>query len=486
MALFAQPLVKGIPMKPNILLIQAESLDGRALGCMAEPGAYTPNLDRLAERGVLFENAYCNSPQCCPSRSSMWSGRYVWQVGAWNNYRGLPNNETTFVDDLGNANYQCGVLGRTDHRSGHHSIKARMSAWVRSAPDPLFCNQGPRFSLNEKGRRQRNPDWHHMDRCKEWIATEWDQTRPFFMHLGLYNTHPGAGYNTSTYWLEKIDCDKVAMPPQVEETHPVMKRMLQTKGCDRAFDPDTVRKCRQHYLAMIAEVDGLVGEVIDDLEAKGLLENTIIVFTADHGDMRMEHGQYLKNTLYEGSTRVPLIVAGPGIVSGHRVSQPVSLLDLYPSLMDWAGAEGREDLAGVSLAPIAAGESVEGPTEVFCEYHSNFQQTGSFMLRQGPWKYIAHVGYNPQLFNLESDPDEVNDVSMEKTELCDEMDRKLKAIVDYEAADAAAKLIDAGELATWRLRHKEDEYLTAMSDMVQNWDEEIAGRFAEWSDQMLP
>lgn len=471
----------------NIVFIQAESLDGRALGYMHEPGAHTPNLDRLAREGTVFEQTYCNSPQCCPSRSSMWAGRYVWQVGAWNNYRGLPLTEQTFVDDLAASGYQCPIVGRTDHRSGSHSVKARMSAWVRTAPDAIFCNKGPEHSLNTNGRRQRETDWQHLDEARRWLAEDRRPHQPFFLYLGLANTHPGAGYKTSHYWRDKIDPDAVTMPPEAEETHPVMQRMLETKGCNREFDPDFVRTCRRHYLAMIAEVDGLVGDLTETLQSEGLLDDTVIIFCADHGDMRLEHGQYLKNTLYEGSARVPLLMAGAGIERGRRVSHPVSLIDLYPTLLDLAGAQGRTDLAGHSLAPLAQGEErpeaeAPHPGVALSEYHSNFQQTGSFMLRQGPWKYVAYAGYRSQLFNLDEDHGEVHDRAQTDPDVAADLDAALRRLVDCDAVDAAAKATDAAEFNTWRLPFPGDTYLEAMARVCTGWDRDIAARFAVWAD----
>jgi arylsulfatase A-like enzyme len=468
--------------RPNIVLIQAESLDGRALGCMGEAAAHTPNLDRLAARGVVFDAAYCNSPQCCPSRSSMWAGRYVFQVGAFNNFRGLPDNEHIFTRDLEAAGYRCAVLGRIDHRSGAHSVPARLSAWVRSAPDEIFRKPGPRIDLNDNGRRQRAADWVNLDEAQRWITEERDRAAPFFLHLGLGNTHPGAGYNTSHYWLDLIDPEAVSMPPRAEEAHPVMQRMQVAKRCDQVFDEAFVHTCRRHYLAMIAEVDGLVGDLLETLEREGVLEDTIVVFTADHGDMRLEHGQYLKNALYEASARVPLVVAGPGIGPGHREARPVSLVDLYPTLLDWAGTGGRDDLAGHSLAPLAAGEAGAHPGIAFSEYHSNMQPTGSFMLREGPWKYIAYAGYRPQLFNLEEDPDEADDRAQTEPAIVARMDAALREIVDCEAVDAAAKQMDAAELAVWRLGHPGETYLDAMGRVATHWDDEAAARFADWAD----
>ncbi len=470
-------------MKPNIVFIQVESLDGRALGCMGEPGAYTPNIDRLAQNGVVFEHAYCNSPQCCPSRSSMWSGRYVWQLGAWNNYRGLPRNERTFVDDLEETGYQCATLGRTDHRSGNHSTAARMSAWVRSAPDVIFRSSGPGHGINDKGKRQRAQDWRWLDEARLWLRNERVRNKPFFMHLGLINTHPGAGYRTSRYWLEHIDPQKVLMPPlEKPETHPAMRRMIEAKGCNRDFTRDFIFTCRRHYLAMVAEIDGIVGELVDDLEAAGELDNTALIFTSDHGDMRMEHGQWLKNCFYEGSARVPLIVVGPGIKKGRRVKHPVSLIDIYPTLMELAGAVGRDDLAGHSLVPAAHGKRSAHPGVVMSEYHSNFQQTGSFMLRKGRWKYIKYIGLRPQLFDVEADPQEIHDVYEEAPDLAAELDGELERIVDCEAVDSAAKATDLAEFDTWKLRFSRDDYLRAMSDVATVWNKDIEKRFAGWAE----
>ena len=231
---------------------------------------------------------------------------------------------------------------------------------------------------------------------------------------------------------------------------------------------------------MVAEVDAIVGELLETLKALGLYDSTTIIFTADHGDMRLEHGQYLKNTQYEGSARVPLIMAGPTTQAGRRVPQSVSLIDLYPTFMDLAETEGRDDLGGHSLAPLAAGEESTHPGIVLSEYHSNFQQTGSFMLRMNEWKYIVYVGYEPQLFNLERDPAEAQDLAAEEPALVQEFDAKLRQMINYEAVDAAAKALDAAELASWRLQYEGDSYLEAMGALANRWDEGIAARFAVW------
>ena len=116
--------------RPNILFISSDSMDGRVLGCMGHPAAHTPHMDRLASRGVLFTQAYCNSPQCCPSRASMWSGRYVHQVEAWNNFKGLEEGDCTFQDRLEAGGCRTQIVGKTDYSSGHHTLGARLTAWA--------------------------------------------------------------------------------------------------------------------------------------------------------------------------------------------------------------------------------------------------------------------------------------------------------------------------------------------------------------------
>ena len=183
--------------------------------------------------------------------------------------------------------------------------------------------------------------------------------------------------------------------------------MSVTKNTHGHFTDDEILAIRRHYFAMVAETDAMLGQVLDTLEATGQLNDTYIIFASDHGEMNMEHRQTLKNAMYEASARVPLIVAGPGLQQGVISDELVSLIDLFPTLMDMAGLDHPEGLDGVSLLPLCRGDASGRPNYVFSEYHSNFSNTGIAMWRQGPWKYIRYAGYPPQLFNLQDDPEEI-------------------------------------------------------------------------------
>jgi arylsulfatase K len=257
-----------------------------------------------------------------------------------------------------------------------------------------------------------------------------------------------------------------------------MDYMSVTKNTHGHFTEEEVLAIRRHYFAMVAETDAMLGQVLDTLEKNGQLDNTYIIFASDHGEMNMEHRQTLKNALYEASARVPLIVAGPGLRQGVISDDLVSLIDLFPTLMDIAGLEHPEGLDGHSLLPLCRGEASNRPGYVFSEFHSNFANTGIAMWRQGPWKYIRYAGYPPQLFNLQDDPEEMTDLAQTNPEVIQRLDAHLESLVDFDDADQRAKTNDRQNFQTWRQTLTPAEYHEAMTNAHQgHWtpadDEQI-------------
>jgi len=450
--------------RPNIILIQSDSMDGRAMSCCRHPAVRTPNFDRLAERGVLFSQTYCNSPQCVPSRASMWSGRHVHEVGAWNNYQGLSPETPTFATHLAEAGYDTIVLGRTDHLSGGHTLLARLSAWTRSVPGgPLFIKPRPEpRTLDTRGIRTRRTDWKTLEEAERHLAQA-NPEIPFFLHVGFAHPHPGGGFNATPELLKSVDRSRIAPPSFTMPTHPAMRYMTEAKACDGEFTEAEVREIRRHYFAMVAEVDAMVGRLLDAVDEAGLADRTWIIYCSDHGEMNMEHRQWLKNAMYEGSARVPLIVAGPDARKGVAADQLVSLIDLFPTLMDMAGAPHPTRLSGRSLMPLLVGrEDSRRPDWVLSQYHSNMQPTGSFMIRRGPWKYVAFAGMAPMLFNLSEDPNETNDLAGVWPDLAASMEQKLRQQIDYMDVDRQAKAQDRELFMRWRAQLSEQQYREAL------------------------
>lgn len=218
-----------------------------------------------------------------------------------------------------------------------------------------------------------------------------------------------------------------------------MRYQRAVKAWNHGFSPEMVRKVRRIYFAMIAEFDAMLGELLAAVDQPGLRENTCVIVASDHGENAMEHRQWYKMNLYESSARIPLLAAGPGFKKNLVVESPVSLIDIYPTLMDLAGRASPAGLDGHSLLPELAGRRSSRPDWVFSEYHDTTCNTGSFMLRRGPWKYIAYVGCEPMLFDLAGDPDEVRNLAASRPEIVRELDAQLRKIVDYPAVDAKVK-----------------------------------------------
>jgi arylsulfatase K len=461
--------------RPNILFIQTDSQDGRLMGCMDHPAmsGATPNLDALARQGTLFRNTYSNNPVCCPSRASMWSGQFTHHCEAWNNYKGLDEGDPTFRTRLDNAGYVTQTFGKTDYLSGRHTVRARVAAWTRSASimRPAY-KMGPPTIHDDRRKRIHLTDWEDVDRSAAFLKERAEEpAQPFMLYLGIRAPHPG--FTTSRRYLDMVDESAVDVPARDEaiENHPVFQYRKTVMPWSHGFDDEMVRKVRHVYFAMIAEVDAMVGAVLEALERAGLADSTVVLFTSDHGEMAMEHGEWYKMCVYEPAARVPFIAAGPGIEPGKRIDNLVSLVDVYPTLMDLAGVQHPAGLDGHSLVPLLEGRKWSGPDWALTEFHDTPMNTGVFMVRRGDWKYAAYVGFEPQLFNLAEDPGELNNLAAARPEITREMDALLRSIVDYEAVDAKVKDYDRRSFRHWRKAQKEAGlYDRLMARIYSGWD----------------
>jgi choline-sulfatase len=229
--------------------------------------------------------------------------------------------------------------------------------------------------------------------------------------------------------------------PEDVPTHPVLKALKECWCYDDYFDENSVRAALASYYAVVSYLDHNIGRVLRTLEECGFAEDTRIIYTSDHGDTLGNRRMWGKSTMYEESVGVPMIMAGPDVPEGQVVSTPVSLVDIYPTVVESAGgslsAEERQ-LPGRSLIRIANGETSD--RAVLSEYHAAGAITGFYMLRWDRWKYVYYVGYPPQLFDLESDPDEAIDLAedAEYREIIARCEARLREIVDPEATNVRA------------------------------------------------
>ena len=448
----------------NIVFFHAESWDGRMLGALGHPALEnaTPNIDRLVESGTLFENTYCSHPICCPSRANMWSGRYTHQCESWNNYKGLETGMWSLLDELPRT-HTVGTFGKLDYLSGGHTQVARLSAWLGTAgiDKPIFDTDPSQcFTVaDDDAVRCHESDWQKVDQAIEFMRRHKDDERPFFLYVSTGLVH--ASFHTNRYWLDRIPEDQVDIPPPDENEHPVRQYQRMAKAWRYGFDEETVRQVRRIYMAMCAEADALVGAVYETMQELGLGEETYFVFSSDHGEMAMEHQDWYKMTLYEGSVRVPLVMAGPGIRPGQRLPNLVSLIDVCPTLIEMGGLAAQEGLDGESLMPLATGSTQASRDWAFACFMGCTLNTSGYMLRKGRFKYVAYVGYAPQLYDLEDDPGELVDLAQARPDVARQFEAGLREIVDYERTHADWLAYCKSAFGQWRRQAQRGLYVDA-------------------------
>jgi arylsulfatase K len=336
--------------------------------------------------------------------------------------------------------------------------------------------------LDNLAERVHQDDWDDVDSAVAWLRTRERRDDPYFLYVGIRAPHPE--FRISRYYLNLIDEADVDLPPDDESPHPVLAYQRVNTSWMHGFEEDTVRLVRRIYFAMIAEVDAMVGRLLEAVEEAGDSANTYIIFTSDHGELAMEHRLFYKMSLFEPSARVPLIIRGPGTRSGAAVATPVSLVDIYPTLMAMASLPCLEGLDGYSLEPELTGSPTTHPGWVLSEFHGTSCNTGAFMLREGSWKYVAYVGYPSQLFNLQDDPAEVHDLADDCPDVVGELDTKLRGIVDYEAVDAKVKAYDRASFRQWREDHvAAGDYQELMSRIFSGWDGLAEGEGDPWTEE---
>ena len=493
---------------PNILMIHMESWDGRMLGCQGHHPAMrdaTPAIDALAARGVRFTNAYCTNPICCPSRANMLSGTYTHECESWNNFKGLETGMWTYAAALEHAGYELKLLGKhDDYLTGHHSVMNRVADML----EPLNDRHLPVMNEDEaqgieilpgRDRRCHESDWRMFDEAREFLLDRSGSAaarRPFFLCLNPGLVH--AAFRTNEYWLDTIPAHLVDVPPVDDTDHPAHVYQLHSKAWRQGLDDETVRRVRRVYFAMCAEADAMVGELLQALEDSGRGADTTVIFSGDHGELAMEHQQYYKMSHFEASVRVPLILAGPGITSGLVVEEPVSLIDIAPTICDLAGLPRRPNLSGESLLPTARGETTAGRGWALATYCGLTSNTMSHMVRKGDYKLIVYEGNPSRLFNLTVDPQELNDLANDEPAVVRELESLLNEQVDrsltleiwtdYRRHTFAQFQRQAKRSLYWDSSYglrgnPSSDYRTLMDNTFTGWNDADEARVKRWLEE---
>jgi arylsulfatase len=442
---------------PNILWICTDQQRFDTLGCYGNQFVRTPNVDRLAESGVLFDHAFTQSPVCTPSRSSFLTGRYPRTTRCRQNGQSIPADELFVTRMLGDAGYTCGLSGKLHTSTCNPRACPGTERRIDDGYDEFHWSHHPAGDwptneyihwLRERGVEYGTSPFNGCQYVQAGMAAEHHQTtwcaqkainfveahqsldRPWLFSFNCFDPHHA--FDPPREYLERYldKLDEIPAPNYVPgelDNKPEFQQIdhegAYGGGGSFAFDDmanEDHRLVRAAYWAMIDLIDEQVGRMMDALERTGQLENTIIIFTSDHGEMLGDHGIYLKGPhFYDCAVRVPLIISHPASVEGGRRSSAlVELTDIAQTLLDAIGLPHHPGMQGQSLWPLLTGEAPLGHhrDDVYCEYYN--AMTGHTdpaphltMVRSDRHKLVAvHGADGGELYDLETDPNETHNL----------------------------------------------------------------------------
>ncbi|MGQ0547085.1 MAG: sulfatase-like hydrolase/transferase [Betaproteobacteria bacterium] len=438
----------------NLVVIMSDEHDPRWMGCSGNALVQTPNLDRLAARGTRFTDAYTTCPICVPARAAFAVGRYIHEIGFWDNADPYDGKIPSWHHRLREAGHRVVSVGKlhfrsTDDDNGFSEAIVPMNVFegkgdlyglLRGDDMPPRADGSKLAALAGPGESEYT--WYDREiaaRAQIWLREEArrQRDRPWVLFVSFVAPH--FPLTAPPHWYYRYPFERIPMPKlyRHKDVHPYVRDQHDNTGYDQHFaDAAAVKRARAGYFGLVSSLDENIGHLLNALREAGLESTTRVLYTSDHGDNLGARGLWGKQVLYEEAAKVPLLLAGPGVPAGAVRREPVSHVDVYPTVMECVGA-GAPDASGVSLLRMTK-ERV-----ILSEYHASSSRAGEYMIRHGKWKYVYFVRYpqQPQLFDLEKDPEELNDLGADKafSSHVELLHQKLAAMLDPVEVDRRAK-----------------------------------------------
>lgn len=437
--------------RPNVLFLICDDLNCD-IGTYGHPLVQTPNIDRLAARGVQFDHAYCQYPLCGPSRASFMTGLYPDQSLVRKNavyIREHVPNVVTLSQAFRGAGYFATRIGKIYH----YNVPKHIGTGGHD--DPYSWN----YTINPRGRDKDDEGQIFSLRpgafggTLSWLAAEGEDEEqtdgiaaaeavgqlekyaknetPFFLAVGLYRPH--TPYVAPKKYFDMYDVDSIRVPTIPAGYHDTLPKPAVTsinrRKEERNLDQALARQAIQAYYASISFADAQVGRILDALAANGLADNTIVVFTSDHGYHMGEHGHWQKTTLFENAARVPFIMAGPGVTGHGKAKGPVEMVDFYPTLTALAGIQPPASISGVNLGPMLQDPSQSVREEAFTQYGNGYSIRNE-RYRYTQWGKDGELG--SELYDHTTDPNEMNNLSSDRAyaELASELAARIRVRIE--------------------------------------------------------
>jgi choline-sulfatase len=428
--------------KPNVLFILTDQHNAQVLGCAGDTAVRTPNLDRLAQQGVRFEQAYCQNPLCVPSRASLLRGKYSRTIGIYTNTDMMEPNSITIPRVLSSQGYRTCLIGK-GHFNGEqfHGYQERPYGDLYGQahqPDPRRTPESGESGLGglvgNAGPTGIPLPLTQTEICvaeaSKWLQTHIDlhPEQPFFLSVNFDKPHfpvrcPAPYFAHYANRLHVSECPA----DYYEQAVPFVR-----KAIDRfSFRDQDGDRYLQAYYGCVEWVDDAIGRLLQVLLYLDLADNTIVIYTSDHGDLLGEKGAWNKTLFFDASTRIPLIVRCPALFStGKVLSDLVGLIDLFPTICQAVQIPVPAECEGTSFLPVLEGSGAFPRSHLFCE--SAFlgePEMGGCMIRQGQWKYTYYLDGSQELYDMAADPEEWNNLATEPS---------MKHVVDKFNAEVRA------------------------------------------------
>ncbi|MDC0738306.1 sulfatase-like hydrolase/transferase [Cognatishimia sp. SS12] len=409
----------------NLVVIMADEHNRQSLGCYGHPFVETPNLDRLAQSGTRFTAAYTPSPICVPARASFATGKPVHEIRKWDNAHPFDGTQDNWHRRLRDAGHHVQSIGKLHFRGGEDEDNGftestipmnvvdgmgdvlgliRDRSVVRGAADKMARLAGPGESAYTAYDREIS------SRAQTWLRQNAQDhaDKPWVLFVSFVSPH--FPLTAPAEYFHRYAHRPMPRPKLYGDSerpdHPYLRDYAETFEYDAHFETDAdVRRGQAGYLGLCSFIDDQVGHIMTAIEAAGLQDETRIVYTSDHGDNQGARGLWGKSTMYEESVGVPLIVSGPDIPRAKVHDAPRSLIDLSRFILQSTGC----DADGFGEVDLLS----ENDAEVISEYHATGSKSACYMLRWGQWKYVHYALYEPQLFDLKNDPEELTDLAQD-------------------------------------------------------------------------
>ena len=444
--------------KQNLIVIMSDEHQAKALGSVKHPFVKTPNLDKLAANGVNFKNAYTPCPICVPARASFATGLPVHKNRLWDNAMPYFGQINSWGHELQKNNISVESIGKLHYRSQNDDDgfdKKHIPMMVHKGVGMVW---GSIRRENERISRKKrmlgeyigpgNSNYTDYDEAVVKESIGWLKNKskdkdssPWCLYIGLVAPHfplvvPEKFYKM--YPHEILPSTKLN-PKEGFKNHPWIQKQIDVRDDEDDFKNETERwDAIASYYGLCSFLDYNIGKIMDTISECGFGDNSTIIYTSDHGDNVGSRGLWGKSNLYEESAAIPLIISGKNI-EPSECNTPVSLLDLSETIVDHFDANSPNNGPGKSLYKIA-NENYDHDRVVFSEYHASRSISGAYMVRKNNWKYIYYVGFEPELFDLDSDPEEEHDLSNDPSfkKIIEDLNADLLKICDPEKMNELA------------------------------------------------